>query len=261
MNSFKQFVCLSGLPRTGSTLLSALLSQNPAIHAEGNSAVCQLMWDTQQSCLTSASQQLVATNRQVATMTALLGQIPHIYYQGIKEHIVVDKCRSWTLLPNIELLRKYVDANIKIIVMERPIREIAASFIKLYRKNGWPPNNEAEQKLLAPNSEPIMRSLAGINWAKKNNQNNTFIFISYRELVADPAATLAKIYAFCGWAPFSGHNYSTIVPKYPENDAIYNLPGQHFVRPSVGTDQAVAIKLESKLQQQCNLIDSLMGYT
>ena len=41
--SFQQFVCLSGLPRTGSTLLSAILSQNPLIHAEGNSAVSPLM--------------------------------------------------------------------------------------------------------------------------------------------------------------------------------------------------------------------------
>ena len=258
MNSFKQFVCLSGLPRTGSTLLSALLSQNPAIHAEGNSAVCQLMWDTQQSCLTSANQQLVATNRQFSTMSALMSQIPHIYYQGITEQIVVDKCRSWTLLPNIEMLRKYVDANIKIIVMERPIREIVASFIKLYRKNGWLPDNEVEQNILKPNSEPIMRSIAGINWAKKNNQNNTFIFISYRELVTDPAATLDKIYAFCGWTPFAGHDYINIVSKYPENDAIYKLDGQHFVRSSIGAEIGPD-QLSNKLQQQCKLIDDIMG--
>ena len=41
---------LSGLPRTGSTLLSAILYQNPKIHAEGNSGLCQLMWDLEVSC-------------------------------------------------------------------------------------------------------------------------------------------------------------------------------------------------------------------
>jgi len=53
-NSYSQFVCLSGLPRSGSTLLSAILSQNPLIHAEGNSAVCQLMWDMQMSCFNTS---------------------------------------------------------------------------------------------------------------------------------------------------------------------------------------------------------------
>ena len=35
--SFDQFVCLAGMPRAGSTLLAAILSQNPQIHTEGNS--------------------------------------------------------------------------------------------------------------------------------------------------------------------------------------------------------------------------------
>ncbi len=41
----KNFYFISGLPRTGSTLLSSILYQNPLIHTEGNSALCQLMWD------------------------------------------------------------------------------------------------------------------------------------------------------------------------------------------------------------------------
>jgi Sulfotransferase family len=44
--SFDQFVCLAGMPRSGSTVLAAILSQNPQIHTEGNSPMCQMMWDT-----------------------------------------------------------------------------------------------------------------------------------------------------------------------------------------------------------------------
>jgi len=73
--SFSQFVCLSGLPRSGSTLLSAILSQNPLIHAEGNSAVCQIMWDTHTSCFTKANEQLRANNRE-QTIFDLVSQIP-----------------------------------------------------------------------------------------------------------------------------------------------------------------------------------------
>ena len=109
----EQFVCLSGLPRAGSTLLSAILSQNPLIHAEGNSAVCQLMWDIQQSCLTTSKEQLLANGREKTTKHNLISQIPNIYYKDIKEKIVLDKCRSWTINANISMLENYIDKNVE----------------------------------------------------------------------------------------------------------------------------------------------------
>jgi sulfotransferase len=250
----KQFVCLSGLPRTGSTLLSAILSQNPNIHAEGNSAVCQLMWDMSQSCTITSKEQLQATNRE-STIHDIISQIPHIYYKNAKEPIVVDKCRSWTISANIDLLRKYVDANIKIIVLERPVIEIVKSFVKLYKDNKRELNLNA---LLAPQSEPIMRSIAGINWAKKNNQTNTFLFLSYQDLISNPKETIAKIYEFCGWEPFP-HNYDHVLVKYPEDDSVYQLKGQHKIRPRV-SKRIYDIDLPEPIVQQCTKIDQLMGY-
>ena len=84
---YSQFICLSGLPRSGSTLLSAILSQNPLIHAEGNSAVCQIMWDLQQSCTTTAKEQLSANNR-MNTMSDLISSVPHIYYKQDRKSVV-----------------------------------------------------------------------------------------------------------------------------------------------------------------------------
>ena len=220
--SFSQFVCLSGLPRSGSTLLTAILSQNPLIHAEGNSAVCQLMWDMYQSCLNKSKEQLLANKRE-NTVNDLIAHIPHIYYKNNlpTEKIVVDKCRSWTIEPNVILLKQFVDKNIKIIILERSVKEIVSSFVKLYKaNNNYSP--ELETNLLKPNSEPIMRSIKGINWAKKNNQHNNFLFISYNELVDNPENTINKIYDFCGWEKFK-HNFNYVNLKYPENDEVLKL--------------------------------------
>jgi len=225
----KQFVCLSGLPRTGSTLLSAILCQNPKIHAEGNSALCQIMWDVQQSCIGSAKQQLLANNRY-NTMYDIITKLPELYYKDIEESIIVDKCRSWTLEANIEMLKNYITKDYKIIVLERPVIEIVKSFVNLYKSNNC--TDSFEENLLKPGSEPIMRSLNGINWAKQNNQNNNFLFISYDELVNSTEETITKIYDFCGWEHFN-HDFTNIVVKYPENDEVYNLPGQHKIRPTI----------------------------
>jgi sulfotransferase len=221
------FVALSGLPRTGSTLLSAILSQNPEIHAEGNSAVCQLMWDMQQSCEITAAQQLQANNRQ-ADQDALVAAIPAIYYRSVKAQHIVDKCRSWTLPDNMAMMRRYITDDPKVIVMTRPLDEIVASFVRLRKANGW---EDPEAGLLDPMSEPIMRSQFGVDHARATNTGE-FLFIQYADLVSDPQAVIDKIYSFCEWELFT-HDFENVTNKHPEDDSVYGLLGMHDVRPTV----------------------------
>ena len=246
----KNFVALSGLPRTGSTLLSSILSQNPEIHAEGNSAVCQLMWDMQQSVLDS--EQIKASNKNV--LNTLVKTIPHTYYADVIKPIVVDKCRSWTLPANVEILNRYFDNAPKVIVLVRPLVEIVASFMALRKANGW---TNLETGLLDDGSEPIMRSLAGVEWARKNN-NGEFLFVTYDELVDDTQASLDRIYEHCGWKAFA-HNLNNIVNQYKENDAIYGLAGQHDVRSQISR-RTVDIDLSDELIKKCEELDKWSLY-
>jgi sulfotransferase len=246
---------MSGLPRSGSTLLSALLCQNPNIHSEGNSAICQLMWDVQYSCNTNSKEQLHA-NRRLPTAKRLISAVPHLYYEGISEKIVVDKCRSWSLEPNIEMIRNYIDQKPKVIILERSVTEIVKSFAKLFRSNGIY-NDEKEMALVVPGSEPIMRSLAGVLWAREHNQDGTFLFIQYDDLVSQPKETLDKIYAFCGWESFE-HNFEKVEVKYIELDDVYHLPGQHAVREKIEKNTNITL-LSQNLSEQCRKIDEEIG--
>jgi len=230
MAAYEQFVCISGLPRSGSTLLSAILSQNPKIHAEGNSAICQLMWDMSQSYELHCKEQIHSNKRQ-NTISEIISSIPHTYYNKIdaSEKIVVDKCRSWSLPANIELLKTYIDPNIKIIMLERPIVDIIKSFCKLYKNN----NKIIDlNNYLVEGSEPIMRSFSGLVYAKCNNANNNYLFVNYDELIRCPKKEIDRIYAFCGWEPFE-HNFDKIEPKYKEDDSYYGFNGFHDVRPTI----------------------------
>ena len=132
MANIKQFVCLGGLPRTGSTLLSAILSQNPDIHAEGNSAVCQIMSDILVTCETLAKEQLTANNRE-HTKIDLIKEIPNIYYKDVTASVIVDKCRSWPTKDN-QLLYRQLTSNPKTIILTRPLEEIVKSlFVPLIK--------------------------------------------------------------------------------------------------------------------------------
>ena len=220
---------ISGLPRTGSTLLSAILDQNPKIHAEGNSAMCQIMWDMQMSCETSSREQLQA-NYRLDTQEDLIRAIPAIYYKKTNADYIVDKCRSWTLPPNMQMLKRYVTNSPKVLVLTRPVGEIVESFVRLREANGW--SGDLESDLLTPDSEPIMRSLNGVEWAKKNNTGE-FLFIEYADLVDSPFEVINSVYDFFD-IEFFNHNFDDVINNYPENDAVYNLLGQHVVRNKVG---------------------------
>lgn len=221
------FYFLSGLPRTGSTLLSSILSQNPDIHAEGNSAVCQLMWDMQSSCQGFAQEQLMANYRQ-KTQDDLVSSIPKIYYKNVQGKNIVDKCRSWIVPENLNMIYRYITSEPKIIVMVRPIDDIINSFVELRKKNGF---SGDVSDLLIEGSEPIMRPLYGVNYAKENN-NGEFLFIEYDDLVDYTEDVIHSIYEFCDWEPFV-HNLNNIKNKYPEDDYFYGLDGMHDVRPTI----------------------------
>lgn len=257
-DKIKQFVCLSGLPRTGSTLLSSILCQNPQIHAEGNSAVCQLIYDIHNSCVFNAKEQLTACNRS-ETIRDFLSQVPDIYYKNCKGQIVVDKCRAWTCKDNISTLKKYVCEDYKVIVLERPITEVIKSFARLYVEN----NIEKDLNILfTPMSEPIMRSINDISKIKteiiQNGEHDHFLFISYDELVNKPEATIQKVYDFCGWEPFQ-HDFKNVTTKYPEDDSVYFLKGLHDIRPVVEKKHN-QVQIPENILQKCKMIDKFMGY-
>jgi sulfotransferase len=219
---------LSGLPRTGSTLLSSILSQNPEIYAGGNSSVCQLMWDMQVSCETTASEQLLANNK-INIKNDLIKAIPYIYYKDVNQKYIIDKCRSWTLPANLELIKNYITPTPKIIVLTRDIDEIVESFVKLRKNNGWTKN--LKEDLLIEGSEPIMRSLNGVKYAKENN-NGEFLFIDYHEFISSPKDTINSIYDFFEIERYP-HYFKNIVNPYPENDGVYGLKGMHDIKPNI----------------------------
>lgn len=246
----KNFVGLSGLPRTGSTLLSSILSQNPEIHAEGNSAVCQLMWDMQCSVYGTANQQLIASNK-LDTGIELIKNIPNIYYKDVAASTVIDKCRSWTLPDNMAMLNKYFEHKPKVIVLERPLIEIVKSFVALRQANQW--EGDLEAGLLDDWSEPIVRSLNGVKYAKQNN-NGEFLFVQYNDLINNTKSTIDTIYTFCELESFE-HDFDNIVNKHPENDEVYGLLGQHNVRPTINK-RDLDVTLSNAIIKRCEELEA-----
>jgi sulfotransferase len=251
----KNYFFLSGLPRAGSTLLSAILDQNPLIHAEGNSPVCQLLWDNHVSLTYTAAEQIKA-NRKEQTVKNIIKQIPDQYYANADKPYILDKCRAWTLQPNIELIREYITPAPKIIVLIRPIDEILKSFVNLFRENGLVSGSLID-KFLQDESGPIVRPYDGVLNAISHANKETFLFVSYKDLAGKTEQTVARIYEFLGLDNFS-HDLNNITQTHKEDDSVYGLNGQHDVRSSINVRQ-LEVSLPDDVMAICQKLNEQIG--
>ena len=212
---------LSGLPRSGSTLLTSILYQNPAIHTEGVSGLCDLMWVASQSV--KRTQQWNGNPRNAEQ---IVRDIPSLYYRDVQKPVVIDKCRAWTLPLNMQMVREYVTPNPKVILCVRPVDDVVQSFQKLFA------SNRRDDFEASPFANELSMSIAGVRDAIEQDDPNTFLLVDYDNLCANTEQVLARIYDFLGLPHFL-HDLNNIVDLHPENDSVYGLSGMHDVRSSI----------------------------
>jgi len=129
-----QFV--GGLPRSGTTLLANLLGQNSNHHVTATSGLIHLslaILDKWPNVEEFKTQGLASVKPRVSN--SIRGLMLGFYSDEIAAgKIVFDKSRGWTDL--WQPLEKIVGQPLKMIVSVRDVRDIAASFEKIYRNRG-----------------------------------------------------------------------------------------------------------------------------
>ena len=88
----KEMFFISGLPRSGSTLLSAILKQNPDVYADISSPVEEMVSTSISVMSASESNQLIKEDKRKAILTGLVES----YYSDVDRPIVFDTSRGWT---------------------------------------------------------------------------------------------------------------------------------------------------------------------
>jgi sulfotransferase len=239
----KTFHFLSGLPRSGSTVLAALLSQNPNIYVSASSPLVGLMHGAKHMWDTAEHAKAYPVAGQIERV---LGGMMNSFYAHIEKPIVIDKNRAWANPDNQKMLSLALGRQPKIICTVRPIAPILSSFITLIRKNpanvsfidkelqnvGQPLTDENRCKLLMSEGGHVYQSWFVLKNAYEQTPQN-ILLVEYDDLINMPAEVLSRIYAFLG-LPQYPHDIGNIVNPVAENDEkAYNLPGMHAVRPAL----------------------------
>jgi sulfotransferase len=248
---------MAGLPRSGTTLLTSILSQNPQIHCCNNSLLVQLMYDLDRSFNTKYCRLGMEESGTTDTQHYIMSNLPNLLYHNIENDIIVDHARKWIHPENFELIKKYITQKPKFIVMYRKLEEIISSFVKIS------PNNETKDYYLNSiynDEEPVlMESFHSIVRGIREIKDLECIFINYNDILKDTNKVLDLIYNFYQLERFN-HDLNNIKDKYYTKDAdlkVHKSPGLHDIRPTINKRE-YSVELSSDIIERCKFLNSVL---
>jgi len=229
---------VAGLPRSGSTLITNILKQNPKVHGESVSSLSSIFGSI------NASWSSMETNQEYNNTDAKVGVLKSVlqgYYSHIDRPFIIDKDRGWIpLLPQVEAT---LDRKVKIIVCVRNPAEILTSFEKLRKENPLfftkadsslrEGSNIASRAYFYAGPEgPMGLSHRNIKDAITMGYLDRFLFIDYNRFCNSPKSQTKRIYEFLELPKFE-HDFEKIVQTENYNDLAVGLPNLHKIKPSL----------------------------
>jgi len=228
----KSYYFISGLPRSGSTLLSGILKQNPDFYADIASPV-QGLTGTSIDVITSGENNLNITEDQRKN---LMYAVFDGYYKHIEKPVIFDSCRDWTKkTPFLKALFPYT----KILCPVRDIVSILNSFETLLSKNCFY-TKQINEKVFSQNifiriQEFFQREI--INYCSFLLEGyamnpEMIMLIDYENLCKTPEKTMREVYEFLE-RPYYSHDFENVEYSNENFDKSCNLKDLHTVKRKV----------------------------
>lgn len=230
---------ISGMPRSGSTLLAALLRQNPRFHASMSSGLAPLV--TANLDLLSGGTELpllIPAERRPAILRALLD----VYYSGPdRKPVVFDTNRTWCarlplladLVPDAKVIATVRDVPWVLDSLERKFRQDPYETTRLFGGDGERATVYSRVEALARHNRLVGYAWTALKEAYYGEQSNRLLVVDYEYLARAPLKVLRLIYDFIGEPWYDGHDVENVVYDAPEFDTALGVKGLHKVRPQV----------------------------
>ena len=229
---------ISGLPRSGSTLLAAILRQNPRFHA-GMTSPLGAFFNAVLAQVSAGSEFAPVVN--IEQRRALLKGLFSSYYQDQSDKdIIFDTNRHWCArLP--ALLDLFPEA--KVIACVRNVAWVMDSLERKFRSNPYENTrlfgaNTARSsvyqrlELLAQHDQMVGHAWAALREAFYGEHAKSLLVIDYDLLAKAPHKVIELVYQFIG-EPLFAHDFESLEYDAPDFDAQLGVPGLHKIRPKV----------------------------
>jgi sulfotransferase len=255
----KTYYFMAGLPRSGSTLLSSLLNQNPRFHSGPSSPVVPTIIALEQSL---SNDELYLAYPKPAQGAKIISSVLENWYSDVDKPVIFDKNRSW--VNRLHYIPGYFGIQPKVLYPVRDISEILASFISMYHRNPYkgegripfldemlikgniPLSDDNRCEALCNPMGIVGASYNGLKQVYTEGKESQLHIIEYTDLISNPEETMKKIYDFLG-EEYYQHNFENIENIHKEKDQeVYGLADMHDVR---NTLSKVSVKPEDILSE------------
>lgn len=252
----KKYHFISGLPRSGSTLLSTILNQNPNFNANISSPLARFVRSIITESHAGPGYHLQCDeNRRIQLIKGLVDN----YYYDSDNKVNFNTNRGWTVLSDI-LATTHPDA--KIICCVRDFTEILDSFENLFRKNPFNISKmygSDEAQTVFTRSDALMSPGHTLKFAADclyealtgNNANKLFL-IEYKQLAQNPEQVMMALYNFIN-EPYFKHDFNNVEASYDEYDLDANIKNLHTIRKTVKYIERKSILPPEIIQKYSNL--------
>ena len=261
-SAVKKIYFYCGLPRSGNTLLSCILNQNPEISATAHSILPDLMFYIEKVKHHSTIYNNFPDSKSIDNISKNLF---NSYYKDWKSNIIIER-GEWVTPCNFSLLERHFQSEIKIIVLVRDVLDILKSYINLCNKdkkfhinqiyNGLDKTtlykSEVEEKcdIVMQKNSFVDTMLYSIKWLLENNKQDHLHFVNYNDLVDNTEYTISGIYEFLN-IDYYKHRFTNL-EQLNINDVTYNddIPGIGGNMHTIRSDKIEFIESQVELPEK-----------
>jgi len=205
----RQLFFLVAQPRSGNTLFTSIMNQNPDIACTPNSITLEIMKDL----FLLKDTDVFQNYPDHKSLDNVLDAVYDNYYKDWPQQIIIDRGPVMTK-GNFALMQKHFKRPFKCIVILRDVMDVLASYMKWYTENpdAFPnrfglKNDEEKLSHIMNKDGAVAKDLEAI----KNAFNYPDIchFVKYDNLVARPEEEITKIYKFME-VPYYKHRFEDL---------------------------------------------------
>lgn len=204
----KKLFFLVAMPRSGNTLFSTIMSQNPEIASTANSITLEIMKDLHLLKQTDVFENFPDHN----SLDNVLDSVFDTYYKDWSQEIIIDRGPVMTK-GNFALMQKHYKRPFKCIVLVRDLMDVLASYMQWYTENSdsfvnkLGSNDEEKLSKIMNKNGAVAKELDAIKNAY--NYPDMCHFVKYNDLVANPEQEFRKIYEFME-EPYYSHYFENL---------------------------------------------------
>ena len=205
----KQIYFLCAMPRSGNTLFTSIMNQNPEIAVTANSITLEIMKELFLLKKTDTFQNFPDEQ----SLDNVMDEVYNLYYKHWNYKIIID--RGPVCTPgNLKVMQKHFKQPIRCVVLVRDLLDVLASYIQWFEteptafpnKYGCKNIEEKLSKIMNKNGA-VAKELMSIQYLLQHPE--MAVFVKYNDLVVNPEKEIRKVYTFLN-LPYFSHRFTDL---------------------------------------------------